>query len=128
MLVVRTFRSPICRVRVAKPLDEAECPAEIGGPLELELVDRCPFACRATLLYLRCAMMKHLPHGDMRFKYAEAVLVFLPFWSYSLSSCQVNQKHYAYGPLLVEREGWLSNGNYTNGSPHWAAKSHLYSP
>ena len=47
MLVVRTFISPICRVRVAKPLDEAERLAEIGGPLELELVDRCTGACHA---------------------------------------------------------------------------------
>ena len=47
MLVVRTFSSPICRVRVAKPLDEAERPVEIGGPLELELVGRRPWACRA---------------------------------------------------------------------------------
>ena len=37
----------ICRVRVAKPLDETERLAEIGGPLELELVDRRPWACRA---------------------------------------------------------------------------------
>ena len=47
MLVARTFSSPIYRVRVAKPLDEAERLAEIGGPLELELVDRRPCACRA---------------------------------------------------------------------------------
>ena len=47
MLVVRTFISPIYRVRVAKPLDEAERVAEIGGPLGLELVDRRPWACRA---------------------------------------------------------------------------------
>ena len=47
MLVVRTFSLPICRVRVAKPLDEAEGLAEIGGPLELELVDQRPWACRA---------------------------------------------------------------------------------
>ena len=49
MLVVRTFISPIYRVRVAKPLDEAECLAEIEVPLELELelVDRRPWACRA---------------------------------------------------------------------------------
>ena len=33
MLVVRTFSSPICRVRVAKPLDEA---VRRGGPLELD--------------------------------------------------------------------------------------------
>jgi hypothetical protein len=45
-LVVHTFSSPICRVRVAKPLDEAERLAEIGGPLELELVDQCPGTCR----------------------------------------------------------------------------------
>ena len=32
---------------MAKPLDEAERLAEIGGPLELELVDRRPGACRA---------------------------------------------------------------------------------
>ena len=44
MLVVRTFSSPICRVRVATPLDEA---VRRRGPLELELVDRCPEACRA---------------------------------------------------------------------------------
>ena len=47
MLVVHTFISPICRVRVAKPLDEAERLAEIEGPLELDLVDRRPWACRA---------------------------------------------------------------------------------
>ena len=47
MLVVRMFSSPICRIRVAKPLDEAERLAEIGDPLELELVDRRPGACRA---------------------------------------------------------------------------------
>ena len=41
MLVVRMFSSPICRVRVAKPLDKA---VRRGGPLELELVDRCPVA------------------------------------------------------------------------------------
>ena len=46
MLVVHMFSSPICRVRVAKPLDEA---VRRGGPLELELelVDRSPEACRA---------------------------------------------------------------------------------
>ena len=38
MSVVRTFSSPIYRVRVAKPLDEAKRLAEIGGPLELKLV------------------------------------------------------------------------------------------
>ena len=32
------------RVRVEKPLDKA---VRHGGPLELELVDRCPEACRA---------------------------------------------------------------------------------
>jgi hypothetical protein len=32
-------------------------------------------------------MMNHPPHGGMRFEYAEAVLMFLPFWSCSLSSC-----------------------------------------
>ena len=47
MLVVRMFSSPICRVRVAKPRDEAERVAEIGGPLELELVDRRPWAYHA---------------------------------------------------------------------------------
>ena len=49
MLLVHMFSSPIYRVKVAKPLDEAECLAEIGGPLELELelVDRRPWACRA---------------------------------------------------------------------------------
>ena len=50
MLVVRS--SPISRVRVAKPLDEAERLLEIGGPLELELVDRHPGAYRAHLLEL----------------------------------------------------------------------------
>ena len=55
-------------------------------------------------------MTNHPPHGGMRSEYAEAVLAFLPFWSCSLSSCQVNQKHYAYGPLLIEREAWLANG------------------
>ena len=53
---------------------------------------------------------------------AEAVVSVLPtFWSCSLSSCQANQKIYAYDLLLVEQEGWLANGNYTNGTPHWAA-------
>ena len=47
MLLVRMFSSPICQVRVAKPLDEAERLAEIGGLLELELVDWLPGACRA---------------------------------------------------------------------------------
>jgi len=47
MLVVRTFSLLICQVRVAKPLDGAERLAEIGGPLELELVDQRPGACRA---------------------------------------------------------------------------------
>ena len=47
MLLVHMFSSPIYRVKVAKPLDEAERLAEIGGPLELELVDRRPGACRA---------------------------------------------------------------------------------
>ena len=47
MLVVRMFSSPICRVRVVKPLDKAERVAEIGGPLELELVDLRPGACHA---------------------------------------------------------------------------------
>ena len=47
MLVVCMFSSPICRVRVAKPRDEAERVAEIGGPLELELVDQRPWAYRA---------------------------------------------------------------------------------
>ena len=37
---------------VAKPLDEAERLAEIGGPLELELVDRHPGAYRAHLVEL----------------------------------------------------------------------------
>jgi len=73
-----------------------------------------------------CAMTNHLPHIDMSVVAAEAVvLVLLPFWFCSLSSCQVNQKIYAYDLLLVEREGWLANGNYTNGIPHWAAESHL---
>ena len=46
MLLVRMFSSSIYRVRVAKPLDEAQRMAEIGGPLELELVDWHPGACR----------------------------------------------------------------------------------
>ena len=55
MLVVRTFSLLICQVRVAKPLDGAERLAEIGGPLELELVDQRPRACRAhsSVLALR---------------------------------------------------------------------------
>src|SRR6185503_14601424 len=76
-----------------------------------------------------CAMTNHRPHADVSDVDAEAVVSDLPlFWSCFLSSCQANQKIYAYDLLLVEREGWLANGNYTNGTPHWAAKSHLYSP
>jgi hypothetical protein len=64
--------------------------------------------------------MNHLPHADMSTVAAEAVVsVLLPFWPYFLSSCQANQKSYAYGPLVMEREGWLANDNYTNGIPHW---------
>ena len=72
------------------------------------------------------AMMNHRPHVDMSAMAAEVVVsVLLPFWSCSLSSCQENQKFYAYDLLPMEREGWLANGNYTNGTPHWAAESHL---
>jgi hypothetical protein len=67
-------------------------------------------------------MTHHRPHADVSAVAAEAVVsVLLPFWSYFLSSCQVNQKIYAYELHLVEREGWLANGNYTNGTPHWEA-------
>jgi hypothetical protein len=72
------------------------------------------------------AMTNHRPHADASAVVAETVVsVLLPFWSYFLSSCQANQKIYAYEPLLVEREGWLANDNYTNGTLHWAAESHL---
>jgi hypothetical protein len=99
---------------VAKPLDEAERLVEIGGPLELELVDRHPGACRAHSSVL--ALCHDEPPASWWYEseYAEAVMSFLPFWSCSVSSYQVNQKHYAYGPLPVEREGWLANDNYTN--------------
>ena len=72
------------------------------------------------------AMTNHWPHVDVSAVAAEAVVsVLLLFLSCFLSSCQVNQKIYAYELLLMEQEGWLTNGNYTNGTPHWAAKSHL---
>ena len=71
-------------------------------------------------------MMNHQPHADVSAVAAEMVVsVLLPFWSCFLSSCQANQKIYAYELLLVEREGWLANGNYKNETPHWAAESHL---
>ena len=74
-------------------------------------------------------MKTHQPNGDVSDEAAEAVVSALPpFWSCFLSYCQANKKIYAYDPLLVEREGWLANGNYTNGTPHWVAKSHLYGP
>ena len=59
MLVVRTFSSPIYRVRVAKPLDEAERLAEIGGPLELELVDWHPGACSAHSVEFVGTLQRH---------------------------------------------------------------------
>ena len=71
-------------------------------------------------------MTNHRPHADMSDVAAEVVVSALPpFWSCFLSSCQANQKIYAYDLLLVEREGWLVNGNYTNETLHWAAESHL---
>ena len=71
-------------------------------------------------------MTNHRPHADVSVVAAEVVvLVLLPFWACFLSFCQANQKIYAYEPLLMEREGWLANGNYTNGTPRWAAESHL---
>jgi hypothetical protein len=71
-------------------------------------------------------MKNHRPHADVSAVAVEAVVSALSlFWSCFLSSCQANQKIYAYDLLLVEREGWLANGNYTNGTPHWAAESHL---
>ena len=71
-------------------------------------------------------MTNHWPNADVSVVAAEAVVsILLPFWFCFLSSYQVNQKIYAYELLLVEREGWLANGNYTNGTPHWAAESHL---
>ena len=74
-------------------------------------------------------MTNHWPHAEVSDVAVEAVVSVLPpFWSCFLSSCQANQKIYAYDPLLVEREGWLANGNYTNGTLHWVAESHLYSP
>ena len=61
-------------------------------------------------------MTNHRPHADMSDVAAEAVVSVLPtFWSCSLSSCQANQKIYAYDLLRVEQEGWLANDNYTNG-------------
>ena len=78
MLVVRTFSSPIYRVRVAKPLDEAERLAEIGGPLELELVDRALGPAVPILLCLRCAMTNHPPHGDMSLSMLRQCWGFLP--------------------------------------------------
>ena len=62
MLVLRTFRSPICRVRVAKPLDEAERLAVIGGPLELELVDWRTEACCAHSVELALCHDEPQPH------------------------------------------------------------------
>ena len=59
MLVVRTFSSPICLVRVAKPLDDV---VHRGGPLELELVDRCPEACRAHSVELALCHDEPPPH------------------------------------------------------------------
>ena len=44
---------------MAKPLDEA---VRRGGPLELELVDRCPEACRAHSVELALAMTNLQPH------------------------------------------------------------------
>ena len=58
MLVVCMFSSPICRVRVVKPLDEA---VRRGGLLELELVDRCPKACRAHSVERHSAMTNLQP-------------------------------------------------------------------
>jgi hypothetical protein len=73
-----------------------------------------------------CAMTNHRPHVDVSAVADEVMVsVLLLFWSCYLSFCQVNQKIYAYELHLVEREGWLANGNYTNRIPHWAAESHL---
>ena len=59
MLMERTFSSPICRVRVAKPLDEA---VHRGGLLELELVDRCPEAYCAHSVELALCHDEPQPH------------------------------------------------------------------
>jgi hypothetical protein len=73
-------------------------------------------------------MMTHLPHVDMMAEAVELVesvpLLFLP---YCVSSCQVNQKHYASGPSLVGQEGRLVTGSYTNGTPHLIIGYHLHS-
>ena len=54
-------------------------------------------------------MTIHRPHADVGDVADEAVVSVLPpFWSCFLSSCQANQKIYAYDLLLVEREGWLA--------------------
>ena len=63
-------------------------------------------------------MTNHRPHAEVSDVDAEVVVSDMPlFWSCFLSSCQANQKICAYGLLLVEREGWLANDNYTNGTP-----------
>ena len=109
-----------------KPQDEAVRLMRFRAPLELELVDRRPVPAVPTPQCWHCAMTNHRPLADVSDVAAEVVVsVLLLFWSCSLSSCQANQKIYAYGLLLVEREGWLVNGNYTNRTPHWAAESHL---
>ena len=71
-------------------------------------------------------MTNHRPHADVNNVAAEVVVSALPpFWSYFLSFCQANQKIYAYDLLLMEQEGWLVNGNYTNETPHWVVESDL---
>ena len=47
---------------MAKPLAEA---VRRGGPLELELVDRCPEACRDTQWSWHSAMTNLQPHIAM---------------------------------------------------------------
>ena len=37
-----------------------------------------------------------------------------------------DQKHYAGGSPLVEQEGWLANGSYTNDTPRLATGFHLH--
>ena len=40
--------------------------------------------------------------------------------------CYKDQKHYACGSPLVEQEGWLANGSYTNDISRLAMGSHLH--
>ena len=128
MLSLCTRSLPNCWVMAPNPRDETVHLARLGAPLELELVDRRLGACRAHSSML--ALCHDKPSASCWYGYcgccgggvgAASLLALL------LVILLGKQKWYAYSPLLAEREGWLANDNYTNGTPHWVAKSHLYS-